>query len=197
MMTPFRFLVLLGLMAFAGSAHAQYVASDSATKAYKPITKKESKDDDDNDGSFMDKVRLGGNFGMYFGPTTYVEASPLAIYSVNERLQVGPGITYIYYRYASNGKPFSSNQYGARFFSRYFVTENLFAHAELEALSIGVNNLDYSGRYTIINPLIGGGYRQELGDRSFLMVTALYNTNFIASKSTYNSPLIFRFGFTF
>jgi hypothetical protein len=197
MYTLLRVCLVALMVAIVGPVSAQYVAADSATNAYKPLTKKESNDDGDNGDSFMDRVRLGGNFGLSFGEVTYVEASPLAIYSVTDKLQVGPGITYIYYNYSKSGYSFTSNQYGARFFSRYFVLENIFAHAEVEALSVGVANDGKSGRYTIVNPLLGGGYRQEIGDRSYITVTALYNTNYIASRSTYNSPLIFRFGFAF
>jgi hypothetical protein len=114
---------------------------------------------------------------------------------VTDKLQVGPGLTYIYYRYNYPGYNFSASQYGGRFFGRYFVIDDLFAHAELEALNIGVKNADYSGRKTLIYPLVGGGYRQRFGANGGVYVTVLYNFNYQPNLSTYNSPLIFRIGF--
>jgi hypothetical protein len=167
---------------------AQYVAADSTSKkAYKPS---------EPQSSFFDKVNFGGNFSLRFSEETLIEVSPLAIYNVNERLQVGPGITYIYYRAKYSNFNYSSSQYGGRLFGRYTVLDNIFTQAELEILNLGVRNQDENGRFTVVNPLVGGGYSQALGERGSVFVTVLYNLDYIESRSTYGSPFVFRVGFS-
>jgi hypothetical protein len=168
------FCLVLGavLAVLARPTMAQYVAADTNTKnpyADKPTKKQKNEDK----SGFWQKVNVGGNFGASFGNVTYLEASPLLSYRVTDKLQVGPGLTYIYYRYNYPGYNFSASQYGGRFFGRYFVIDDLFAHAELEALNIGVKNADYSGRKTLIYPLVGGGYRQRFGANGGVYVTVL------------------------
>ena len=183
-------MLSVALLIQGKNASAQYVASDTAGKEKpQPYSPRST-------SSLFDKVTFGGNFGASFdNNTTYVEVSPLAIYQVNDALQIGPGLTFIYFNQRLPGFTYTSNQYGGRFFGRYSVYTNIYAHAEVEALSIYVRNAEFTGRTTIFNPLIGAGYRLPLGDRGGIFVTALYNLNYDESKSIYPSPLIFRIGF--
>jgi hypothetical protein len=189
----FRYLFPLLVLLAIRPAHAQYVASDTASKTTYQAAK--PKTDDETNGNFFDKVNVGGNFGLSFGNITYLEASPLVSYRVSDKFQLGPGLTYIYYSYKGNGYNYTSNQFGGRFFARYFVLEDLFAHAELEALNFGFRSDTKTARYTQVYPLVGAGYRQSFGGHGGIFLTALYNLGYNPDLSTYNSPLIFRVGF--
>lgn len=195
-MRVYTILAPLALLFSLTKAHAQYVAEDTNSSKYvsaKPVgTSKPSEPKE----PFYKRLRYGGNFGLSFGNTTYIEASPLVVYAFNDRFQAGPGITYIYYRYSVPGYTFSTSQYGGRLFGRYTVYENFFLQAELESLNIEVRNDKYDGRYWITNPLVGGGYFVPFGDRGGLYVTGLYNLNYNSNLSPYPSPLILRVGFT-
>ncbi len=192
---PFtRIWMLAACLALPLSVRAQYVAGDTARPqsppAYGNVPAAAAPKP-----SFWDRTNLGGNFGLSFGRVTYIEASPLLMYNVNERLQLGPGLTYIYLR--NNVRPFvySTSVYGGRLFGRYFVLPDAFVQTELETLNFEERNADFNGRYTIFNPLVGGGYRVpggRLGGGFFF--TALYNLNYQANLSPYPSPLIVRVG---
>lgn len=193
-----RTLLLAGLLAWPILVQAQYVAGDSTQNSPSTPTYSQPKTNAESKPSFWDRTNLGGNFGFSFGRVTYIEASPLLIYNVNERLQLGPGLTYIYLR--NNVQPFvySTSIFGGRLFGRYFVLPDAFLQTELETLNFEERNADFSGRYTIFNPLVGGGYRipgGRLGGGFFF--TALYNLNYQANLSPYPSPLIVRVGVAF
>jgi len=176
--------------AFCAPAYGQYVGSDTV-KTYQKI----SKPPQQNSDSFSDRVNFGGNFGLSFGTITAIDISPLVVYRVSDKIQVGPGLTYIYYNYKQGRYNYTTTQFGGRFFGRYFILPDVFAHAEIEALNIGVQNADYRGRFTQVYPLLGGGYKQAFGNNGGVFVTALYNLNYQTNKSAYNSPFILRIGF--
>ena len=192
-----RILLLWTLLALPALAKAQYVAGDSAQPQAPPAYGARPAQAAPNP-SLWDRTRLGGNFGFSFGRVTYLEASPLLIYMVNERLQVGPGLTYIYLRSNVPNFTYSTSIFGGRLFGRYFVLPDAFLQTELEVLNLSVRNADFNGRYTITNPLVGGGYRIPLGrSGSGLFFTALYNLNHITNLTPYPSPLIVRVGVAF
>lgn len=153
--------------------------------------------------SFADKLFFGGNLGLQFGNTTYIDVSPLVGYKVTEKFHAGIGATYIYesskVRFTNTSVlRYETSHYGGRLFGRYYVWENLFAHAEYEYLNLGwpdYNSL--SGKIEIqrenINSIfIGGGYAQPIGPNAAFLIMALWNVN-EGVNSPYVNPL-FRFG---
>lgn len=136
--------------------------------------------------SFTDRLFYGGNFGLMFGTITYVELSPLIGYKITERLSFGPGVSYIYMK--DNRYDLSTSIYGGRLFARYNITDYLFGHGEYEVLNL---ETPYSlkGRTNLTSIFIGGGYRQSLGDRSFLTIMGLWNIN-DSAYSIYRNPII-------
>lgn len=149
---------------------------------------------------FWDKVYFGGNFGLQFGNQTVIDINPLIGYRLTDKLSVGTSITYIYYKVTDpyNIYPtYSTNIYGASLFTRYFLLENIFAHVEGEVLNLEVPNyfLHRYERQNVFGFYVGGGYRQEIGDRSSLNIMLLYNLN-QDRNSPYQNPII-RIGFGF
>lgn len=149
--------------------------------------------------SILSRIDFGGSIGAQFGDVTFIELAPIASYRVTEKFHAGLGFTYQYYKVNYNGVPdYSSSAYGGSVFARYFIWRDLFAHAEYAPLYI-TNFYDYS----IPNPeyrnvwaqdvLIGGGYRQWVGQKAFMSLMLLFNIN-ESIYSPYSNPII-RIGF--
>ena len=106
---------------------------------------------------FKERIFIGGSLGLSFGSnSSFVEVSPVFGYALTEKLIVGVGLTYKYYRYKdyyaltytdSTGTyitgwdDFETNMYGGSIWARYFLTgigipivENIFLHGEIEPL---------------------------------------------------------------
>lgn len=140
------------------------------------------------DQPFSERIFFGGNFGLQFGNVTFIDISPLIGYKLTDKLSAGAGITYMYYRQRISGWEYSTSIYGGRLFGRYFILDNIFAHAEYEILNLDAFD-QVNKRVDVTNILIGGGYRQQIGGKAFASITALWNINETA-YSPYNNPII-------
>jgi hypothetical protein len=146
------------------------------------------------DMSFSERVFFGGNFGLQFGNITFIDISPLVGYRVTDRSAAGAGISYMYYReYFPGIYEFSTSIYGGRLFGRYFILDNIFAHAEYEVLNL--ESYYDQRRLNVVSLLGGGGYRQHIGGRTFLNAMILWNFN-ESAYSPYRNPII-RMGINF
>ncbi len=147
--------------------------------------------------SFGQRVFFGGNLGLQLGTITSIEVSPLMGYRLTERWIAGVGITYMYYEDKRYSPTYSTNIYGGRLFTRYYLFGDFFAHAEYELLSY--EQMTYLSwektRRNVSSYLIGGGYRQWLGASAAVNLMVLFNLN-DTEYSVYNNP-IFRIGFEF
>lgn len=146
-----------------------------------------------------DRMYFGGNFSLQFGSVTYIDISPLAGVMVTDRFSTGLGATYQYLKFHRN----SSNVYGGRVFGRYNITQNIFAHSEVESLNTAYEipgatpDLDRLGRDWVTGVLVGGGYFTPFGNRGGANITLLYNLTYDNRKSPYNEPYVIRVGFVF
>lgn len=146
-----------------------------------------------------DRIYFGGNLGLQFGTITNIEVSPLVGYRFTDKFSAGLGITYIYFKTNYNNFPdFETNIYGYRFFTRYSITQQFYATAEYENLSLEFfNSIDGSvGRQWVPGAFVGGGYFQPIGRNAGFNIAALYNVLYDDLKSPYNSPWVFRVGIT-
>jgi len=135
-----------------------------------------------------DKFFAGGNFGLQFGNMVLVDISPLVGYRVTNKLSVGLGFTYTYFK--NYDIHYSTSIYGGRLFSRYFILDNLFLHGEYEILN---GEWRYNDRFNITSILAGAGYRQPIGSSAAFDIMALWNFN-ESVDSPYSNPII-RAGF--
>ncbi len=160
-------------------------------------------------GGLSNKLFLYTNLGFgYSGYTGYsqlnLSLAPAIGYRINERLAVGPGISYAYnnYSFGKNGTSLSTSSFGVKVFGQVQVIDDFFVHAEYEVTSAELlettaNNYLTGGkvRRTITTPLAGLGYRNKFSDRAAGDVLFLYN--FANSfNSLYPNPVI-RFCFMF
>lgn len=149
--------------------------------------------------NILDRIDFGGYLGAQFGDVIFIEVSPLASYRITPKFHAGLGLTYQYYKNNYYIPAYSSSAYGGSIFARYFVWRDLFVHVEYAPLYI--TNFVYYPPYT--NPdgkapwahdvLIGGGYRQWIGDKAFMSLMFLWNIN-ESIYSPYSNPII-RIGF--
>lgn len=156
---------------------------------------------EDGDGErFRDRLTFGGNIGLQIGNPTNIILSPAIGYILPwEKLQnkmiVGLGVTYMYYRVKYNGLTYESNIYGGRTFIRYLVFSNIFAYTEYELLNSPPYYVDLGGRVWASSLFVGGGYLLKFSERGGVMITVLYNLLWTAVHPVYSSPWNFRVGF--
>ena len=123
---------------------------------------------DHDKGSFF----TGGSLGMQFGTSTFIDISPQLGYFATKKFAIGVGATYQYMSYNV-----STNIYGGRLFARYYLFPRIFAHAEYEMLNLEKFDYAYVGspRVNVESFLVGGGYREQMGDRLSFNIMLLYN----------------------
>ena len=145
------------------------------------------------------RLYLGG--GLSFGissSATSLMITPTVGYRLSPSFDIGARFTYNYFHSNYNGIKYSTNNYGAGFFARYylFFFNDLFLHAEYEAL-----NFEYADffnyntgevvkvREWISGLFIGGGYRQWIGPNAFVGITVLFNV-MDPLNSPYSNPIL-------
>lgn len=163
---------------------------------------------------FWDKIFWGGSIGFQFSSITQIDASPLIGYSITDRWKAGIGATYQYYRDNRPLYNFETDIYGGRLFSSFVLVNELkkilpvnsngtglFVHGEVELISLETAVFDPSHKYPgqsrfyIASYLIGLGIKQQMGERSFINLTVLWNLNEL-TYSPYSNPVM-RVGFSF
>ena len=149
-----------------------------------------------------DKIYFGGNLGMQFGTITQIDLSPLVGYRITDALSAGVGLSYQYYRDDRwSFGDLETNIYGWKVFGKYFFYEDLFAQVENEMLNLETKYFDVLNKYPNQDRfwlncfMVGGGYRQRIGEKSSVSITALWNLNQTAN-TPYSNPII-RIGFNF
>ena len=140
--------------------------------------------------TFKERLYFGGNIGLGFGTTTYINVSPLVGCKITKQFSVGGGVIYNYYSQTYGARKYVSTIYGGSAFARYMVLENLFAQIGWDRLNV----MDYTAsisnsRIWIDNILIGGGYRQSISGRGSLVASIFYNIN-DTPLSPYQNPII-------
>ena len=143
--------------------------------------------------NFWDKVYFGGNFGLQFGTSTFIDLSPLMGYRITDKFSAGVGVTYQYYHYKDRYYDLATNVYGGRIFGRYMFTDNLFGHAEYEYLNLEAFDFFPRRRVDVGSLLVGGGYIQRIGPNSAMVAMILYNLT-ESAYTPYQNPII-RIGF--
>lgn len=153
-------------------------------------------------GFSWNRVQVGGNFGASFAKDqTLLAISPTIGYRVTERLTLGTGIIYQYYRYKFTTYDFKFKNYGAKIFGTYQLNDFLVLHSEYESLNlenIKFNSIglpDGTERRTIGSLFVGGGYRQYISAKSVLDLMVLYNLT-ETPYTPYSNPII-KVGFGF
>jgi len=205
------FVMVLSLFSFKATAqNDEYYRPDSLNKDRQerrdvpPIEKQEitekKKEVEFKQQPFIDRVRLGGSFGLSLGTVTNINLSPMAGYEITEKLVGGVGVTGMYFRSKYYG--INSLYYGGRGFLMYAVVPMINIIGEFEAMNVVAS---YQKRQWLGSPMIGAAYSQPLGAKFIKAVhlTILYNLNYNnqidqysgQNLSPYSSPFVFRVTF--
>lgn len=147
--------------------------------------------------AFKDKVQFGGGASVQFGTQTLFDVSPKLIYYPVDRIYIGVGLRYLFYRINMDkiygyGGINQSFIYGGSTFLNFLITETIVAHGEFEALNFAYyDQLNHEmDRKWIGGLFAGGGYRQYFNNgRSFVEILLLYNFTYNA-LSPYSSPFL-------
>ena len=179
-------LALLSMPGFSQSSEEVSGGDRRNLEDSKPVEPKQKK----SSASFKERLIFGGNIGLQFGSYTYIDISPLIGYRITPKLIGGVGFTYRYVNYDAfipsyGNYTIEDNQYGYRFFGRYFIIPQIFAHVEYEGLNLTSDlgltlNPDGSisesrSRTWVNSAFIGGGLFQSAGNSAGIFVMALYN----------------------
>jgi hypothetical protein len=176
-------------------------------KEIPPVERKETtfrkQEVDFNKRPFIDRVRLGGSFGLSLGTVTNINLSPMTGYELTEKLVAGVGATGMYFRSRYFG--INSFYYGGRGFLMYSLFPMVNLIGEVEGMNVEADTFQkYDARKWIASPMLGASYSQPIGGRFIKAVhlTALFNFNYNNQLddygnniSPYGSPFVFRVTF--
>lgn len=152
----------------------------------------------------MRKLFLYSGFGLGYSSNQYysqfnASISPALGYRVTDKFAIGPGISYTYNNYGFDGiglPNISTSSIGVKAFAQYIIYQEFLAHAEYEVTRAELLNNDLAiTRITASTPLLGVGYRSQLGERAAADILLLYNFN-SGYNSLYSNPVV-RFNFLF
>lgn len=148
--------------------------------------------DDQSSGDSENKWYTGGGIQLGFSNvSTVIGVSPLIGYNITDELSAGAGLNITYFKSGS----FSSTLLGGRLFSRYLITPNIFARTEFHMTSVESNFAGReeeeasSEREWVPAWFVGGGYRQSIGNRTFLNVSIMWDV-IEDENSPYTNPFI-------
>jgi hypothetical protein len=168
----------------------EYVYGDGAST---------SKKTSNSSGFNWDRATVGGGFYAAFGSNSYFLLAPTFGYHLTENFVVGLGANYAYERVdVQDYIPYKSNTYGGSLYSQYRFRELPFlVHAELEYVNINLNfDSEFEDDLTLnlINPYVGGGLQQWLGNYSYFYALILFNLNETKESSLVQQNPVIRIG---
>ena len=132
-----------------------------------------------------DTLFYGGYINLSFGSYTVIGIEPLVGYKLTPQLSTGVKARYNYIKDGRYATTRTTSTYGGSIFGRYLLTPNLYAQAEAASY-----NYEYfyvgggSDRDWVPFLLMGGGYIEPLGERTWLNVELLFDV-LQDSKSPY------------
>ncbi len=152
------------------------------------------------------KFYLVPELGLWLGNYTHVEVAPVLGYHLTDRLSVGAGGHYMYYRnrdYFSSAVSYT-HIYGIRTFSRvsvirdaadflpFYLFDELFLHGEYERMNLDNNyfnfpNLPFDKRFWTDYLYVGFGITQRVGQFSSYSILLLWNL-YDSFYSLYSNP---------
>lgn len=179
-----RYLLFLTLFLSVQLTHAQVFDVDTSANEQEADQREELLNEEDE--RFLDRVFFGGNLGAQFGTFTMINVAPLVGYRITNRWSVGTRVQYQYFRENING--FDTHVFGGSAFSRFFVFDNFFAHAEYELIN-GLFAPNNANRVSIPHLFVGGGYLFRFNNNFGLAFTALYEV-LQRNYSPYRNPII-------
>jgi hypothetical protein len=191
--TTTRFFLTLAAIAqfFCFSSLAQV---DSVYYGKNPTTTKTKPPKQPVNDAWKEKVSWGGNLQAWLGNPTFILLSPTIGYIPLKNFNVGIGGIYNYTSYRSSYGDYSQSIFGAHSFARYTIADSYFLQFQFDRLyQPDLFSLEPNDRIWVNYFLVGGGFRQPIGDKAALTTSIMYNVN-PSPLSIYPSRIIIQFG---
>ena len=143
-----------------------------------------------------DALTWGGDFQAWIGSSTFVLLSPTIGFEPLENLNAAIGIVYNYTSYNSIYGRYSQSIFGGHSILRYTIAESYFLQAQFDKLrQPDLFSFDPNDKIWVDYLLLGGGFKQPIGDNIALTTSIMYNFK-PHPLSIYFSRLIVQFGIT-
>ena len=150
----------------------------------------------------VQRIFWGGNLDMGFGTVTQISLSPEVGYRITNRLSAGVGIDYmfVYSEYYN----FKGSIFGGSVFASFTVIKSLgelipFIGTDMGILIYGQFSYTNMGKfYTalsgeepmwIASPMLGLGFQVPIGQRSYMVLSVMYNFD-ESMYSIYSNPVV-------
>ncbi|MGB0929191.1 MAG: hypothetical protein ACPGVB_00350 [Chitinophagales bacterium] len=141
----------------------------------------------------INNIYIGGDIGFSFTQRAFdLRLSPFIAYYLIPKVSLAVGPRVEYHKDLDKEGVLT---YGGRAFVRGDISQNIFVHAEIEAMS-RLGSGDSATRKWDLGLPVGGGYRQKIGQNAYFNVTLLFDV--LNPKATNNrSPFSYRGGVTY
>ena len=150
----------------------------------------------------VQRIFFGGNLDMGFGTVTQISLSPEVGYRITNRLSAGLGIDYMFVY--SEEYNFKGSIFGGSVFASFTVIKSLgelipFLGTDMGILVYGQFSYTNMGKfYTalsgeepmwIASPMLGLGFQVPIGQRSYMVLSVMYNFD-ESMYSIYSNPVV-------
>ena len=122
------------------------------------------------------KLYFGGYANATIGKYTVLGIEPLVGYKLTPKLSVGGKISYEYISDKRYDEDYNASNYGLSLFSRFRVTQRLYAHAEYSAMNYKL--YDFNGdseRQWVPFLFLGGGFSQPITKNTWFTAEVLFD----------------------
>ena len=150
----------------------------------------------------VQRIFFGGNLDMGFVTVTQISLSPEVGYRITNRLSAGVGIDYMFVY--SEEYNFKGSIFGGSVFASFTVIKSLgelipFLGTDMGILVYGQFSYTNMGKfYTalsgeepmwIASPMLGLGFQVPIGQRSYMVLSVMYNFD-ESMYSIYSNPVV-------
>lgn len=183
------------LLVLALGLHTAFAQRDSVYYGQTQKSQIEKKKKERND-EWKEKVTWGGNAQVWIGNSTFIFLSPTVGYLPFKKINIGIGAIYNYTSYRGPYGEYSQSIFGGHSYLRYIIGESYFLQAQYDRLyQPDFFSLRPEARAWVDYLLIGGGFRQMIGERTALISSLMYYVN-PSPLSIYQNRFIIQFGIT-
>lgn len=150
--------------------------------------------DGDSKWTFGGYAGLGGSFGSGGGGTT-VYITPRVGYRITDDFEAGVAGSFSW----SNSSYYSSTMIGVGPFVNYYFSRSFFLGGMFQEYFINQTNKStdqkYSGNEAAL--YLGGGYMQQLGNRTYIQIGGMYNVLYQKEKSVFGGGFVPQVGIVY
>jgi len=145
------------------------------------------------DKDFKRNVKLGLNYHLQLH---HIDVAPVAFYRLNNRVDAGVGVNYLYYYTKDEFK--NTSAYGTNIFTRVYFLQNFFLHLEYLYCNVPYrNNLNFEYSRVYVTSFFSGiGYRQPVTSKVDTYLLGLVDLTH-RDESPYKNLVVVKFGVSF